>query len=91
VPARSEVWTVFTRSNILTVGSNPIQSMNVCVYFVFVLVAAFRRAIPPSKESYRLSLDLETEVKHSVSLMPYASKWKQQEERKKESWLNKME
>jgi hypothetical protein len=39
--------------------------MFVCVYSVFVLscvqVAALRRADPPSKESYRLCKDQETE------------------------------
>jgi hypothetical protein len=39
--------------------------MPVCVYSVFVLscvqVAALRRADPPSMESYRLCLGLETE------------------------------
>jgi hypothetical protein len=40
VPARSKAWTVFVRSNAGIVGSNPIQSMDVCivcVYSVFVL------------------------------------------------------
>jgi hypothetical protein len=39
--------------------------MSVCFYSVFVLfcgyVAALRRADPPSKKSYRLCTDLETE------------------------------
>jgi hypothetical protein len=37
---RSEVWTVFARSNTRIVGSNPTQGMDVCivcVYSVFVL------------------------------------------------------
>jgi hypothetical protein len=32
--------------------------MSVCVYFVFVYVAALRRTDPPSKESYRLCIGL---------------------------------
>jgi hypothetical protein len=39
--------------------------MSVCVYSVFVLsnvyVAALRRADPPSKESYRVYIDYESE------------------------------
>jgi hypothetical protein len=39
--------------------------MSMCVYSVFVLfcvyVAVLRRADPPSKESYRLCIELETE------------------------------
>jgi hypothetical protein len=39
--------------------------MSVCVYSEFVLfcvyVAAFERAHPPSKETYRLRIDYETE------------------------------
>jgi hypothetical protein len=63
--ARSEAWTVFARSNAGIVGSNPTQGMDICimcVYSVFVLscvqVEALRRADPPSKESYRLSIRL---------------------------------
>jgi hypothetical protein len=39
VVARSETWTVLTRSNTGVVGSNPTQGMDVCVcfYSVFVL------------------------------------------------------
>jgi hypothetical protein len=68
VAARSEAWTVFTRSNTGIVGSNPTQGMDVCmcVYSVSVLscvqVAASRRADHSSKESYRLCKnDYETE------------------------------
>jgi hypothetical protein len=54
VTARSKAWAVFARSNTGIVDSNPTQG----VYSVFVLfcalVVAFRRADPPSKESYRL-------------------------------------
>jgi hypothetical protein len=63
--ARSKAWTELARSNTWIVGSNPTQGMDVCVcvcvYSVFMLsymsVAALRRADPPSKESYRLSID----------------------------------
>jgi hypothetical protein len=60
VAARSKAWTVFARSNTLSVGWNPSRGMNVCVSLfcvcavLFVQVAALRRADPPSKESYRL-------------------------------------
>jgi hypothetical protein len=58
VAARSKTWNVFARSNAGIVGYNLIQGMDVCVYSLFVLscvVAALRRADPPSKESYQLS------------------------------------
>jgi hypothetical protein len=35
VAARSKAWTVFTRSNSGIVGSNPIQSMDVCIVWVY--------------------------------------------------------
>jgi hypothetical protein len=61
VTARSKAWTVFARSKVGTVGSNPSRGMDVWVYSVFVLfcvqVAALRRADPPSKESYQLCID----------------------------------
>jgi hypothetical protein len=48
-----------------------------CTFILFVLscvkVEALRLVDPPSKKSYRLSKDQETEVKQSVSRMPYAS------------------
>jgi hypothetical protein len=50
--ARYKAWTVFAGSNTASVGSNPIQGMNVCVcvYSLFlllcVLVPALRRADP---------------------------------------------
>jgi hypothetical protein len=64
--ARSKALTVFARWNSAVVGSNPTWGwMSVCVYSVFVLscvqVAALRRADPPSKESYCLCKDQETE------------------------------
>jgi hypothetical protein len=68
VAARSKAWTVFALSNAGIVGSNPIQGMDVriaCICSVFVLfyvsVAALRLAAPPSKESYRLCINEETE------------------------------
>jgi hypothetical protein len=61
VTARSEAWTLFSRSNAGIMGSNPNQGMDVCilcVYSVFLLfcvqVAALRRADHSSRESYRL-------------------------------------
>jgi hypothetical protein len=51
--------------------------MFVWVYSVFVLSCG--GADPPSKESYRLTWNYETEVKQSVSRMSYAPKWGQQE------------
>jgi hypothetical protein len=63
VPARSETWTVFARSNTGAVGSNPTRDIeSVCVYSVFmlfcVLVAALLRADPPSSDLYRLCIGL---------------------------------
>jgi hypothetical protein len=57
VVARSKAWNVFARSNIGIVGSNPTESMDICLrfFYVYVYVAALRPADPPSKESYRLS------------------------------------
>jgi hypothetical protein len=42
VAARSEAWTVFTRSNAGIVGSNPTQRMDVCVRFFCVCVVLCR-------------------------------------------------
>jgi hypothetical protein len=57
--ARSKAWTVFARTNTGIVGSNPTLCMDVCLrlfcdYVVLCIVAALRRADPPSKLSYRL-------------------------------------
>jgi hypothetical protein len=56
--------------------------------FVFILclceVAALQRADPPSRESYRLCKDQETEVKRSVSRVLY-SKCEQQENNNKKT------
>jgi hypothetical protein len=54
VTSLSEAWTVFAHFNAGIVGSNPTQSMDVCVY-----KAALQRADPPSKESYRLYVELK--------------------------------
>jgi hypothetical protein len=62
VAARSKAWTVFARSNVRIVGSNPSQCMDVCIVCAFipffvlfcVKVEALRLADPQSKESYRL-------------------------------------
>jgi hypothetical protein len=65
--APAEVWTVFARSNAGIMGLNLTQGMDVCVCFYslfvlsFVEVAALRRAVPPSKESYHLRTNEETE------------------------------
>jgi hypothetical protein len=61
VAARSNAWTAFARSNTGIVGSYPPRDMDVCVHLFCVQVAALRRADPPSKESYRLCIDYETE------------------------------
>jgi hypothetical protein len=73
VAAQSKAWIIFSRSNAGTVGSNPIQGMDVCVYVysVFVLscvwVAALERAHHSSKESYYLcKKDYETEEETST-------------------------
>jgi hypothetical protein len=63
VVARSKALTVFARSDVGIVGSNPNQGMDVCVRLfcvcvVLYVVAALRRADPPSKESYRLCIGL---------------------------------
>jgi hypothetical protein len=70
VAAPSNARNIFAVLNVGIMGSNSTQGMDVCVcvYSVFVLfcvyVAAFRRADPPSKESYRLcKKDYETEEK----------------------------
>jgi hypothetical protein len=62
-PARSKAWTIFSRLYAGIVGSNPTQGMDVCVHLfcVYVEVAALRRTDPPSKESYRLCIDQESE------------------------------
>jgi hypothetical protein len=36
VAARPKAWTVFARSNMGAMGSNPTQGMNACVYSVLV-------------------------------------------------------
>jgi hypothetical protein len=66
VASQSKAWNVFARSNIGIAGLNFIQGMDVCVrYSVFVLScvqeAPLWRADPPSKESYRLYKNQETE------------------------------
>jgi hypothetical protein len=40
VAARSKPWTLFARSNSGTVGSNPTQGMDVCVFILFVVLRA---------------------------------------------------
>jgi hypothetical protein len=69
VAARSKPWIIFARSNTGFVGLNPSWSMDVCVRLLCVCVcvlfcvevAALRRTGPPSKGSYWLCIDQETE------------------------------
>jgi hypothetical protein len=49
VTARSQAWTVFARSNVGIVGSNPIPGMYVGLRLFCVYVVALRLADPPSK------------------------------------------
>jgi hypothetical protein len=62
---RSEAGTVYDRSNIGIAGSNPASGMDVCwrvsVLCCPVSVGALRRADPPSKESYQMSLYVDRE------------------------------
>jgi hypothetical protein len=60
VAARSKAWTVFALSNSGVVGSNLTRGMDVCVRLFVILCVGkgFRRADPPSKESYRLYMRL---------------------------------
>jgi hypothetical protein len=51
--ARSKAQPVSARFNAATVGSSPNRGIDVCVQ-----VAALRRADPPSKEFYRLCMEL---------------------------------
>jgi hypothetical protein len=55
--AQFKVWNVLASKNAGIVGSNPTQSIDVCLHLfcLFVLVAALRLADPPSKESHWLS------------------------------------
>jgi hypothetical protein len=59
VAARSKAWTVFARSDSGMMGSNPIQSMDVCmcVYSVFVLSCSGR----PRGPTVCAKKDYETE------------------------------
>jgi hypothetical protein len=73
VAARSKARNVFARSNTAIMGSNLTRDMYVCLRLCCpVQVAALRRAHPPSKESYRLSIRLKNEAKRSVSQIPSA-------------------
>jgi hypothetical protein len=79
VAARSEAWTVFARSNVGIMGSNPTWGMDVnvrlfCVCAVLcVQVAALRRADPPSEESYRLCIGSRMYVCKGWAITPAPS------------------
>jgi hypothetical protein len=72
VAARSKAWTVFVRSNTGIVGSNPTRGIDVCVYSVFVLGSGLATDWSLVQGVLPNILDEETEVKRSVSRMPYA-------------------
>jgi hypothetical protein len=64
VASPSKAWTVFFRSDVGIVGSNPTWDIDVCVLLFCVCavlscvqVAALRLAEPPSKEPCRLCMD----------------------------------
>jgi hypothetical protein len=77
--ARSKAWNVFARSNTGTVGSNPTRGMAVCVYSMIILGSGLAMGWFPLQGVLPTLLDLETEVKRSVSRMPYAPNWEQME------------
>jgi hypothetical protein len=66
IAERSKAGTVYDRSNIEIAGSNPTWGMDVCprvsVLCCPVSVEALRRADPPSKESYQMSLYVDREA-----------------------------
>jgi hypothetical protein len=77
VAARCEVWNVFARSNNAIVGSNPTQGIDVCVrLFCVCVVLCVSRGLAtgwsPVQGVLPTVKDQETEVKRSVSRMPYA-------------------
>jgi hypothetical protein len=66
IAERSEVCTVYDRLNIEIAVSNPARGMDVClcvsVLCCPVSVEALRRADPPAKESYQISLYVDREA-----------------------------
>jgi hypothetical protein len=66
ISERSKAGTVYDPSNIGIAGSNPPWGMDVCprvsVLCCPVSVEALRRADPPSKESYQMSLYVDREA-----------------------------
>jgi hypothetical protein len=62
----SKVCTVYDRSNIWIAGTNPAWGLDVCprvcVLCCPVSVEALRRADPPAKESYQMSLYVDREA-----------------------------
>jgi hypothetical protein len=64
---RSKACTVYDRSNIEIAGSNPTQGMDVCqrlsVLCWPVPVEALRWTVPPTKESYQMSMWIEKSIK----------------------------
>jgi hypothetical protein len=63
---RSKACSLYDRSNIGMAGSNPASGMDVCpcvsVLCCHVSVEALRRADPPAKESYQMSLYVDREA-----------------------------
>jgi hypothetical protein len=64
VVALSESWTAFSLPKIKVLDSNSTPGINVCaslfrILLALVYVAALRRADPPSKEPYRLRIELQ--------------------------------
>jgi hypothetical protein len=60
IAAPSKAWTVVARSNTGIVGLNPTQGTDICVrlFCVCVLLFFLRGADPPTKETYRLCIEL---------------------------------
>jgi hypothetical protein len=69
--ARSKPWNVFAPSNTGIVGSDPTRGMDVCVYSVFVLGSGIAKGWSLVQDVLQNVLNQETEVKRSVSPMPY--------------------
>jgi hypothetical protein len=80
VATRSKTWTVFPRSNSGIVGLNPTESMDVCIYSVFLLPcvgSGFATSWSPIQGVSPTVLGLR-HWSESVSRMPCARKWETQ-------------